>query len=66
MPWSNQIFGFLIAGYIIYVVSRGELSKYLGFFVGTTSAKTGVKVTAEPTVASPWSAVTTVVPTSGN
>jgi hypothetical protein len=34
MPQSTTIFGFLLAGFIIYITAKGELSTYIGFFLG--------------------------------
>ncbi len=37
MPQSSIILFYLIAGFIVYVVSKGELPTYLGFLTGTPS-----------------------------
>jgi len=38
MPQSNAIAGFIVAAFLIFIVSRGELPKYAAVFFGSADS----------------------------
>jgi hypothetical protein len=48
MTQSSYILGTILAGFVIFITTRGELPRYMGFLVGTPNqATTKTDVTAQ-------------------
>lgn len=41
MPQSSVILFYLIAGFVVYIVSKGELATYVSFLTGTAAHASG-------------------------
>lgn len=58
MPQSSIILFFLIAGFVVYTTTKGELPVYLGILTGATSQSEAS--------GSGWAVPSASAPTSGN
>lgn len=51
MQQSNVIFAALFIAFLVYIVTKGELSTYIGFLKGSTNAQSSTPVTTTSTSA---------------
>lgn len=62
MSQSSIIFAEVLLAFLIYITMKGELSKYLGFFIPPSNKTTASKAATGTTTAGSGTDITSILP----